>query len=109
MTEGFPNLYEDSEKEIPLHATPEDMRKVEEETAKLYLRQQAYRKKLGDGSPEAEIILQDLANFVRLLHSNYRPGMNAQDHAYMEGMREPVFRILEHLELSPRQLFALYR
>ena len=71
-------------------------------------RQIAYRRTFtgAPGSP-AELVLKDLMRFCRMHESTFHPtNQKVQDN--LEGRREVILRICQHLHLTPDQLWALY-
>lgn len=69
----------------------------------LFQRKRAYQ--LWFGSPAGQEVLRDLAQFCRADKSCFDP--DPRVHAGLEGRREVWLRIMEHLHLSPEQLYAL--
>lgn len=65
---------------------------------------EAYRKTFG--SPAGNEVLMDLTRFCRGTESTWSD--DARHHARLEGRREIILRIQEHLNLTPEQLQALY-
>lgn len=57
-------------------------------------------------APTAETVLADLARFCRANQSTFHTDERA--HALLEGRREVWLRIVQHLNLTPDELFALY-
>ena len=81
---------------------------IDEQTAeqqdRLAQRQQAYRA-VFDGV-QGEIVKRDLARFCRAFKSTFNPDPHVA--SKLDGRREVYLRILEHLELSDEELWALY-
>lgn len=57
-------------------------------------------------NPSQNAVLIDLANFCRANESCFHA--DPRIHAVLEGRREVFLRILQHINLHPNQLMALY-
>ena len=81
---------------------------IDEQTAELKdglsQRQQAYRA-VFEG-PHGDMVKRDLARYCRAFKSTFNP--NPHIASKLDGRREVYLRILEHLELSDEELWALY-
>jgi hypothetical protein len=76
--------------------------------AKSYLtgRAQAYRRTFDPESVAAQAVLRDLAKFCRGTESTFHP--DPRVHALLEGRKEVLLRIQNHLDLSPDKLWEIY-
>lgn len=70
----------------------------------LLSRRRAYQ--LAFGSPAGEVVLDDLVVFCRGAQSTFHP--DARMHAVLEGRREVLLRICQHMHLTPEKLFVIY-
>lgn len=59
------------------------------------------------GCPPGREVLEDLAKFCRASSTTFDP--DPRIHAALEGRREVFLRIVEHMKLSPEELFELYK
>ena len=66
-------------------------------------RQTAYKQTFT--GPHAETVLADLAAFCRANQSTFHP--DARVSAALDGRREVILRILDHINLSPDELFEI--
>ena len=73
----------------------------------LTTRKQAYVRVFGHDTIETRIVLADLAKFCRANQTTFLEDPRA--HAALEGRREVFLRIQTYLELSPDELWELYR
>jgi hypothetical protein len=73
---------------------------------RLFLRDRSTAYKLVFSSPAGLIVLNDLQKFCRANVTTFHS--DPRIHAALEGRREVYLRILEHVNLSQDQLFALY-
>lgn len=78
------------------------------EKAKSFLtgRAQAYQHTFNPESVYAQAVLKDLAKFCRATESTFHP--DPRVHAMLEGRREVLLRIENHLRLSPDKLWEIY-
>lgn len=58
------------------------------------------------GSPAGNEVLIDLVRFCRATQSTWSD--DGRHHARLEGRREVILRIAQHMHLTTEQLFALY-
>lgn len=70
----------------------------------LRVRKRAYLAAFPD--PKNNAVLKDLAKFCRANTSPYHPDVRKTD--VLIGRQEVFFRITEHLQLQPHQLYELY-
>ncbi|MDE2020402.1 MAG: hypothetical protein KGJ13_08710 [Patescibacteria group bacterium] len=78
------------------------------EAAKAFLLRtgRAYKTVFKTDDPAVETVLKDLAKFCRANRSCFAP--DPRLHAVLEGRREVFLRIVEHLNLTPDQLFVKF-
>lgn len=55
---------------------------------------------------QAAVVLADLAKFCRANDTTFHP--DPRVHGLLEGRREVWLRLVQHLRLSPDQLWAIY-
>ena len=70
----------------------------------LTTRRRAYQ--LAFGSPAGQIVLEDLVPFCRGAQSTFHP--DPRMHCILEGRREVLLRIAQHMHLTPEKLFVIY-
>lgn len=70
-------------------------------------RKRAYQFTFDDKNVYAQMVLTDLAKFCRAHHSTFNA--DARAHAVAEGRREVWLRIQNYLNLTPDELWELYR
>jgi hypothetical protein len=70
----------------------------------LFGRQRAYQSTFRDR--DGQIVLEDLAQFCRLHESTFHP--DARIAANLDGRREVILRICNHLNLDQEALWALH-
>lgn len=73
----------------------------------LTTRKRAYQFTFKDDDVDAKAVLKDLAKFCRADKSTFHEDPRA--HAVLEGRREVWLRIQNYLQLTPDQLWELYR
>ncbi len=56
-------------------------------------------------APQASIVLEDLASFCRASESTFHP--DARMAAMLDGRREVFLRIINHLRLTPEEVFKI--
>lgn len=66
----------------------------------------AYQTMFGQDTPGSKAVLADLKVFCRANRSTF--DADPRVHALLEGRREVVLRIIDHLELTVEQLVAKY-
>jgi hypothetical protein len=69
-------------------------------------RKLAYSRTFGEGV-DVQIVLQDLAKFCHADKTAFHP--DPRVHAVLEGRREVWLRIQKYLNLTPDQLWEIYR
>lgn len=79
------------------------MAKTKEQTQQL---QGVYKRLFTKDNPEAVQVLEDLARFCRANESCFHADVRI--HANLEGRREVFLRIMENLQLTPDEYWALY-
>jgi hypothetical protein len=84
---------------------------IQEQVSKAfgYLRDRklAYQLTFQTTQPANLVVLMDLVKFCRACESCVVPG-DRDKTLMLEGRREVILRIQQHLNLTPEQLFALY-
>ncbi len=80
---------------------------IEKARAILSSRKMAYTRTFNIESVDARLVLKDLAEFCRADQSTFH--QDSRVHAVLEGRREVFLRIQKYLNLSPDQLWELYR
>ncbi|MCA9339383.1 MAG: hypothetical protein KDA17_00555 [Candidatus Saccharibacteria bacterium] len=79
----------------------------EEAKALLHSRALAYVRTFNTESIDARMVLEDLAKFCRANQSTFNE--DPRLHAVLEGRREVWLRIQKHLNLTPDELWEIYR
>lgn len=72
----------------------------------MHKRKQAYQLTFQVNQPANVIVLEDLMTFCRYRESTFHP--DARIAANLDGRREVLLRIMNHLNLSEEQLAQLY-
>lgn len=70
-------------------------------------RSRSYQLTFSRTSPAAKIVLADIAKFCRANETCFHA--DPRLHAVLEGRREVWLRITQHLNLTPEELYELYR
>jgi hypothetical protein len=79
----------------------------DEAKALLRSRKRAYDFTFNLDSVDVQIVLKDLAEFCRANETTFNP--DPRVHALVEGRKEVWLRIQKYLNLTPDQLWELYR
>lgn len=72
----------------------------------LFQRRNAYCRLFKNESPDAKLVLTDLAHFCRAHDSTFHPDERTQ--ALLEGRREVWLRIQRHLNLTEEELWSIF-
>lgn len=76
------------------------------EKTRVFLRDRRTAYGLVFASPAGQVVLQDLVKFCRGAETCFHP--DPRVHAQLEGRREVLLRIGQHMNLTTDQLFSLY-
>ena len=71
----------------------------------LKMRMRHYRAIFAKDDPSSKAVMADLAKFCRLLSTTHEP--NHDDGLILEGRRQVLLRILQHIGMTPETLFTI--